>query len=112
MRLHDLRTSAVTLASVLSNLPDLPHLARRARAVRLGMPCGYAGRAMRASSRTALVVLAFLTVGCKEEGTIKVHSLKFNGVKAVDAGRLKDALATKQSSRIPWGKKAYFDRSR
>ncbi|PYR39314.1 MAG: hypothetical protein DMF93_14445, partial [Acidobacteria bacterium] len=25
---------------------------------------------------------------------------------------MKDALATKQSSKIPWGKKAYFDRSR
>ena len=51
-------------------------------------------------------------MACKQEGTIKVHSLKFNGVKAVDESRLKDALATKQSSKIPWGKKAYFDRSR
>src|SRR6185436_15754401 len=35
-----------------------------------------------------------------------------NGVKAVDASRLKAALATHQSSRIPWGRKYYFDRSR
>src|SRR6476659_1803933 len=67
---------------------------------------------MRVFFRFALLVLAISAVACKEEGTIKVHSLKFNGVKAVDAGRLKDALATKQSSWIPWGKKAYFDRSR
>jgi outer membrane protein insertion porin family len=67
---------------------------------------------MRAFSRIAVVLLAFLAVGCKDEGTVKVHSLKFNGVKSVDVGHLKDALATKQSSWIPWGKKAYFDRSR
>src|SRR4029450_1715759 len=30
----------------------------------------------------------------------------------VDEGRLRAALATRQSSKIPWGKKAYFDRSR
>src|SRR5262245_48317547 len=67
---------------------------------------------MRVLIRVALFALAVSAVGCKDEGTIKVHSLKFNGVKAVDEGRLKDALATKQSSKIPWGKKAYFDRSR
>jgi len=49
---------------------------------------------------------------CKEEGTISVHSLKFQGVHAVDEARLKDALATKQSSKIPWGRKTYFNRSR
>ncbi|HKB12463.1 MAG TPA: BamA/TamA family outer membrane protein [Vicinamibacterales bacterium] len=49
---------------------------------------------------------------CKEEGTINVHSLKFNGVKAVDAGRLRDALATKSSSWIPFSKKKFFDRAR
>jgi outer membrane protein assembly complex protein YaeT len=41
-----------------------------------------------------------------------VHSLKFVGMKAVDEGRLRDALATRRSSKLPWGKKAYFDRSR
>src|SRR6185436_6256676 len=35
-----------------------------------------------------------------------------NGVKAVDASRLKAALATRESSRIPWGRKAFFDRAR
>jgi outer membrane protein assembly complex protein YaeT len=59
----------------------------------------------------ALAVLA-CTAACKEGGTVKVHSLSFKGVKAIDAGRLKDALATRQSSRIPWGKKYFFDRSR
>src|SRR6185295_5272825 len=58
------------------------------------------------------LALAFSAAACKDVGTIKVHSLTFNGVKAVDTGRLKAALATRESSWIPWGKKAYFDRSR
>ena len=60
----------------------------------------------------SLVAVAALASGCKEEGTIKVHSLKFEGVKAIDQGRLRDALATRQGSKLPWGKKAYFDRAR
>src|SRR5438067_2410094 len=56
--------------------------------------------------------LLIAAAGCKEEGTIRVHSLSFKGVKAVDASRLRDALATRRSSKLPWGKKAYFDRSR
>jgi outer membrane protein assembly factor BamA len=59
-----------------------------------------------------LAALAIASAACKEDGTIKVRRLEFNGVKAVDQARLKGALATRQSSRIPWGKKAYFDRSR
>src|SRR5262245_3427790 len=60
----------------------------------------------------SLALVMGISSACKEEGTIKVHSLKFQGVKAVDEGRLKNALATKESSWIPWGKKHYFDRSR
>ncbi len=60
----------------------------------------------------SLVALALLAGACKEEGTIKVHSLKFQGVKWIDESRLKNALATHQSSKLPWGKKSYFDRSR
>ena len=61
----------------------------------------------------AVALLALTcTAACKETGTIKVHSLSFKGVKAVDESRLKDALATRQSSKIPWGKKYFFDRSR
>src|SRR4029077_6919800 len=67
---------------------------------------------MRVSTVVALALVLFSAAACKEEGTVKVHSLKFNGVKAVDAGRLRDALATKSSSWIPFSKKKYFDRSR
>jgi len=68
-------------------------------------------RAMRLAIASAAVALAALSAGCKEGGTINVHSLSFKGVQAVDEGRLKDALATHQSSKIPWGKKSFFDRS-
>ena len=61
----------------------------------------------------ALAVAVFAAgVACKDDGTIKVHSLSFTGVKGVDEARLKDALATRQNSKIPWGKKSFFDRSR
>ena len=58
------------------------------------------------------VSLMAVVAACREEGTIVIHSLKFDGVHAVDEGRLRAALATKQSSKIPWGRKTYFDRLR
>jgi outer membrane protein assembly complex protein YaeT len=66
---------------------------------------------------TALILLGLLLVvagstACKQEGTIKVKKLSFKGVTAVDESRLKAALATKESSIIPWGRKRYFDRAR
>jgi outer membrane protein assembly complex protein YaeT len=72
--------------------------------------------AMRARTRLfGLFVLLFMSVvttACKEEGTITVKKLTFTGVTAVDVSRLKAALATRESSIIPWGKKNRFDRSR
>lgn len=60
----------------------------------------------------SLVALSLAAGGCKEEGTIKVHSLNFKGVQAIDASQLRNALATHQSSRLPWGRRYYFDRTR
>jgi outer membrane protein assembly complex protein YaeT len=59
-----------------------------------------------------VVALALAAAACKEEGTIEVHSIKFQGVKAVDVSRLETALATRESSKLPWGRKNYFDRDR
>jgi outer membrane protein assembly complex protein YaeT len=67
---------------------------------------------MRVPLAALLTAILASTLACKEEGTITVHKLSFNGVKAVDEGRLRDALATRESSKIPWGKKYLFDRSR
>src|SRR5213592_2851001 len=66
----------------------------------------------RLSLRVGLILALVVGAGCREEGTVTVHSLTFNGVKAIDEGRLRGALATRESSRIPWGKKYFFDRSR
>src|SRR5580704_2020683 len=60
----------------------------------------------------ALVVLALAACGCQDEGTVRVHSIRFNGTKAIDESKLKAVLATRESSKLPWGKKAFFDRTR
>ena len=59
-----------------------------------------------------LVAVSLVAMACEDEGTVLVHKLAFNGVKAVDEAKLKNALATRESSKLPWGKKNYFDRSR
>jgi outer membrane protein assembly complex protein YaeT len=66
----------------------------------------------RLSCCVCFALLGLLVSGCKEEGTVVVKSIKFNGVNAVDASRLRNALATRQSAKLPWGRKYYFDRSR
>jgi len=53
---------------------------------------------------------AVLVAACREEGDIQISSLKFEGVEQVDAGALSNALQTKKGSRLPWGRKRYFDR--
>ena len=47
---------------------------------------------------------------CKEEGGVKVSSMKFHGVKGVKPAQLKSVLATGSSSKLPWGEKRYFSR--
>ena len=71
------------------------------------MPCD-----ARTILSLGLVVFALASAACREEGTVIVHSLRFEGVKAVDEARLKGVLATRQGSKLPWGRKLYFDRSR
>jgi outer membrane protein assembly factor BamA len=70
------------------------------------------------SACLSAVALALLVVGgalpaaAADEPRIEVHSLSFRGVRQVDAGELKTGLATRVSSRLPWGKKALFDRTK
>ena len=65
-------------------------------------------------SRAIYVCVCFATLlgaaGCKEEGGVKVKSLKFEGMQAVEPGQLKSVLATGASSRLPWGERRYFSR--
>lgn len=66
------------------------------------------------SSRPALLcvvlVALLVTAACKDEGGVKVTSLKFNGLEAVEPAQLTDVLATGASSQLPWGEKRYFSR--
>jgi outer membrane protein assembly complex protein YaeT len=57
-----------------------------------------------------LLLVAIAASGCREEGDIRLSSLQFNGVNAVDKGALANALQTKAGSRLPWGRKRFFDR--
>jgi outer membrane protein assembly factor BamA len=62
---------------------------------------------------TGLVVTLCLTaLACREDGAVQVKKVEFTGVQAVDESRVRGALATRQSSRLPWGRKYYFDRGR
>ena len=67
---------------------------------------------MRQLAAVLLLCLAPLTIACQEEGTITVRSIRFEGVHAVPSSRLAQALATRASSKLPWARKRYFDRSR
>jgi outer membrane protein assembly complex protein YaeT len=64
----------------------------------------------RAISTCVLLVTLLVVSACKEEGGVRVSSMKFNGVGAVTADQLKSVLATGASSRLPWGEKRYFSR--
>ena len=65
----------------------------------------------RALGFLCLAAAVTLASACRETGTIRVNSIKFNGVKNVDEGALKGALATKASSKFFFGTKRFFDRN-
>jgi outer membrane protein assembly complex protein YaeT len=48
----------------------------------------------------------------KDEGLIVVKKLSLQGVTAIDQSRLKAVLATRTGSRLPWGQKRFFDRTK
>jgi outer membrane protein assembly complex protein YaeT len=58
----------------------------------------------------ALLATFFTAAACKEEGAVKVSSLKFNGTKAVTEKQIKSVLATAASAKLPWGTKRFFHR--
>ena len=75
---------------------------------------------MRYTRLAVLLALAFVAGACNEEGVVRVNSLRFDGVQAVDAAVLKSVLATKEDSKIPllglklpWSRsRNFFDRTR
>ena len=66
---------------------------------------------MRASwlSIPALALLVSWSVACKEEAPVKLSSLSFHGVHAVEEAQLRAALQTKAGGWIPFSKKPPFD---
>src|SRR5215467_5279833 len=58
-----------------------------------------------------LAIVSLAVSGCRETGTIRVNSIKFEGVNGVDESALKNALATKPSSKFFFGTKRFFNRS-
>ena len=52
-----------------------------------------------------------LATACHEEGQVEVSGFTLEGVESIDESRLKSVLATRESSWLPWGRKAYFDRA-
>ena len=57
-----------------------------------------------------LLLVAVCVAGCREQGDVTIKSLTFTGIEQIDKKALMNALATKQGSRLPWGRKSYFDR--
>ena len=67
---------------------------------------------MRPVPATVLLSIALAAGACEEPGATVVRSLTFVGAEEGSESQLKAALATRQSSRLPWGRKEYFDRQR
>jgi outer membrane protein assembly complex protein YaeT len=59
-----------------------------------------------------LLLFAAIAAGaCHEDGDVQISSLEFTGVEQVDKGALTSVLQTRRGSRLPWGRKRFFDRS-
>src|SRR5688572_10004435 len=65
----------------------------------------------QALRRTLPILVLLVSTGCREEGEITIGRLRFEGVDKVDKGALTGALQTRAGSRLPWGRKRFFDRS-
>lgn len=67
-----------------------------------------------------LFLLVLASSACREDGTVTVRSIKFQGVESVDAALLKASLATREDVRVPifnWrlpfsGRRNSFNRAR
>ena len=67
-------------------------------------------RGVRALFLSSLLLVTFTATACREDGEIIISGLHFNGVTQVSSGALANALQTKKGSRLPWGRKRFFDR--
>ena len=59
-----------------------------------------------------ILVVSTVVGACREEGAVAVRTVSFRGVDAVEQPQLRGVLATRQSSRLPWGRQYAFDHVR
>lgn len=59
-----------------------------------------------------LLVLFVFAAACHDDGDVQISGFHLEGVKSIDEGRLRGVLATSASSKLPWGRKRYFDRAK
>ncbi|MBI4263405.1 MAG: translocation/assembly module TamB domain-containing protein [Acidobacteria bacterium] len=57
-----------------------------------------------------LLLAAAAGASCREDGEIQISSLRFRGVEQIEESALKGVLQTRAGSRLPWGRKRFFDR--
>jgi outer membrane protein assembly complex protein YaeT len=76
-------------------------------------------RRLRLRAAALLALAPFALVACDDSGLVTVHRLSFQGVHAVDQDLLKQAIATRENTKVPvlgwelpWGKKHGFDQPR
>jgi outer membrane protein assembly factor BamA len=76
-------------------------------------------RRLRLRAAVLLALAPFAFAACDDSGVVTVHSLSFQGVHAVDQTLLKQAIATRENSKVPvvgwelpWTKKHGFDQPR
>ncbi len=66
------------------------------------------------SGRIAVALIAVSALAmpaCKEEGTVQVSSLTFEGNSGIDDATLKSVVATQANGMLPFSKHHYFDRA-
>jgi outer membrane protein assembly complex protein YaeT len=70
------------------------------------------GSGLHRASVFLLTLCVLGVAGCQDtQNAIRVNRLRLNGVRAVRPAQLRAALATTQSSRLPWGEKHFFNRA-
>lgn len=74
--------------------------------------CPFFCGARRAACLLLLFLISIAAAACHEEGDVQVSGFHLEGVKSIDESRLRSVLATSASSKLPWGRKRYFDRAR
>jgi outer membrane protein insertion porin family/translocation and assembly module TamA len=83
---------------------------RRARLTLVGLAIALAG-SVSAAAQTPPDTSPRAPSDATEPRRVRVTGVRFTGVKSVNERQLRAALATRESSRWPWGRRHYFSRT-